>query len=73
MFVTVDKNKMSEKCQKSVGVTLEELAQIMKEVGCVDAMNLDGGSSSTMVISNEVVNCPSSGSEITVSNGIMVR
>jgi hypothetical protein len=32
------------------GATLEELAIIMKKLGCYDAMNLDGGGSSQMVI-----------------------
>lgn len=72
IFATVDKCKQSTTSNKSVGVTLEELAQIMKDLNCVDAMNLDGGSSSTMVLSSEVLNIPSSGSEIAVSNGILI-
>lgn len=32
----------------SAGVTLPELAQIMLDLGCVDAMNLDGGGSTQM-------------------------
>jgi len=55
-----------------VGATLEELAQIMKDLGCVDAMNMDGGSSSTMVISSEVMNAPSGGAEKPVSNAILI-
>src|SRR5690606_7918110 len=42
----------------SVGVTLEELAEIMFKVGCHDAVNLDGGGSSVMVAADEVVNVP---------------
>ena len=72
-FATVDKCQKGPDREKSVGVTLEELAQIMKELGCVDAMNLDGGSSSTMVLSSEVINSPSGGSEKAVSNGILIR
>lgn len=34
------------------GVTLEELAALMKQYGCVQAMNLDGGGSSSMVIAD---------------------
>ncbi len=34
----------------SEGVTMAELAEIMREYGCYDALNLDGGGSSTMVI-----------------------
>mgnify|MGYP002528189054 CR=1 FL=1 len=31
----------------SIGLTLNELAKLMKDLGCVNAMNLDGGGSST--------------------------
>ena len=43
----------------SRGVDLYKLAGLMKEFGCHEAMNLDGGGSSTMVIHNRVVNRPS--------------
>lgn len=42
----------------SVGVTLEELAEMMYDRGAQEALNLDGGGSSTMVAANEVVNVP---------------
>ena len=32
----------------SVGCTLEQLARLMREIGCYSALNLDGGGSSTM-------------------------
>jgi hypothetical protein len=44
--------------QSSAGVTIEELAQIMLEVGCYEALNLDGGGSSAMIAGDEVVNVP---------------
>ncbi len=34
----------------SSGVTLSQLADLMRQLGCVDAMNFDGGTSTTMVI-----------------------
>ena len=40
------------------GMTIPELAQKMRDFGCVDALNLDGGASSTMVVENVVVNNP---------------
>lgn len=43
----------------SLGMSLYELARFMKEQGCYEAMNLDGGGSSTMVIDGDVVNRPS--------------
>jgi hypothetical protein len=36
--------------ERSRGVTIEELAGIMKDLGCVKALNLDGGSSTTMYV-----------------------
>jgi len=79
VFATVDKclpagraDQQGASHDKSVGATLEELAQIMKDLGCVDAMNMDGGSSSTMVISSEVINSPSGGAEKPVSNAILI-
>ena len=56
----------------SVGMTLPELAQLMIELGAVDAMNLDGGGSTTMVIRDRVLNLPSDGVERPVSNGLLV-
>ena len=43
----------------SRGVDLIELAELMLSFECYDAVNMDGGGSSTMVINNEVVNQPS--------------
>lgn len=43
----------------SEGVGLPELAQIMIGLGCVEAMNLDGGGSTQMAIGNQYVNNPS--------------
>lgn len=43
----------------SLGMTLVELALEMRRLGAVEAMNLDGGGSSTMVVSGRVVNLPS--------------
>lgn len=43
----------------SVGMTLQELAEYLLNLGAVDAMNLDGGGSTTMVLDGKVVNKPS--------------
>jgi len=43
----------------SQGVGLPELAQIMINLGCVEAMNLDGGGSTQMAVGNQLVNVPS--------------
>jgi hypothetical protein len=82
LLVTVDgpvrnnnlKNKKKpEASQASIGVTLEELSKLMLSLGAVEAMNLDGGSSSTMVIENRVVNKPAGGYQRRVSNALVVR
>lgn len=38
------------------GPTLAELAQLLKQMGAVDALNLDGGSSTSMVVGGQLVN-----------------
>ena len=76
LLVTVDgipRRKSRKEGQVSIGMTLEELSELMLVLGARDAMNLDGGSSSTMVIDNRVVNMPIGGSERKVSNAIVVR
>ncbi|WP_316354110.1 phosphodiester glycosidase family protein [Candidatus Trichorickettsia mobilis] len=40
----------------AVGLTLPELAKLMIELGCIKALNLDGGGSSTMFLDGVVVN-----------------
>ena len=42
----------------SRGVSLEELAQILYNLGCVDALNLDGGGSSALVVNGNLLNKP---------------
>lgn len=45
---------------QSQGMNIEELSILMKALGCVEALNMDGGGSSTMWINNKgVVNHPS--------------
>jgi exopolysaccharide biosynthesis protein len=55
VLVTVDGRRPSE----SVGMSIPELTDLMLELGCRHAINLDGGGSTTMVVSGEVVNRPS--------------
>lgn len=66
ILVTVDGRK-----EKSSGVTLNELAKIMKDLGCYEAINLDGGSSTVMYVDGKVI----SGSNISsasISNALTV-
>jgi hypothetical protein len=43
----------------SAGLSILEAAQVMKALGAVSAMNLDGGGSTTMLLDGQVVNRPS--------------
>ena len=40
----------------TIGLTLKELATLMLELGCEKAVNLDGGSSSTLFIKGDIIN-----------------
>ena len=42
----------------SRGVDLQELAILMRDLGCVEAINLDGGGSSAMVVDCKLLNRP---------------
>jgi len=54
-LVTVD----GRQPDASAGMTLVELQRLAKRIGLTDALNLDGGGSTTMVIAGNVVNHPS--------------
>lgn len=57
----------------SIGMTLAELAALMQELGCTDALNLDGGGSTTAWVRGTVVNRPSDGRERLIANGVLLR
>jgi len=58
--------------QNSIGMTLLELALFMQEFGAVDAMNLDGGGSSEMVVKGKIMNKPSDGHERPVGDALII-
>ena len=73
VWMTVDgrQNDVSE------GVNGKNLGQLMLDAGCVAAINLDGGASSTMVVKLpedglKVRNVPSAGSLRKVANGLLL-
>ena len=67
IIVTVDGRE-----QASVGMTLGELARMMKSFGCINAMNLDGGGSSVMYVKGRVVNNPAQKGGIPISNALTI-
>ncbi len=54
IFVVAEQSALTA----SPGMTIPELANFMRELGCEYALNLDGGSSSTLYINNAVINHP---------------
>ncbi len=52
IFVVVDKTDVFD------GMTMYELSDLMVQLGCVHALNLDGGGSSTMVYEGAIKNSP---------------
>ncbi|HEX5322223.1 MAG TPA: phosphodiester glycosidase family protein, partial [Capsulimonadaceae bacterium] len=68
LLVTVDgRQKLSK------GVSLSQMAQIMKRLGAVNAINFDGGGSTTMAAAGMIVNSPSgSGVERPVADMLLV-
>jgi hypothetical protein len=69
LLVTVDGRQPGE----SIGMSLTMLADLLLEFGAVEAINLDGGGSTTMVIRNKLVNKPSDATgERPVSDAILL-
>ncbi|MFF5206559.1 phosphodiester glycosidase family protein [Streptosporangium sp. NPDC000396] len=56
----------------TVGASMVEAAQLMRWLGAKQAINLDGGGSTAMVIGDKVVNRPSDGIERTVGDGLFI-
>ena len=68
LLLTVD-----GRSENSGGMTLLELAAVMRELGAWQAMNFDGGGSTTMAIDGKVVNRPSDKEgEREVGNALLV-
>ena len=67
-LVTVDGRR-----QTDAGMSLVELAKVMMQLGAYDAMNFDGGGSTTMVIDGQIVNRPSDqAGERPIGSGLLI-
>ncbi|RCW43820.1 MULTISPECIES: phosphodiester glycosidase family protein [unclassified Halanaerobium] len=66
MLVTVD----GRQPDFSIGMTLEEMADLLKWLGAEDAVNLDGGGSARMVIRGFTMNNPNE--KRLISNGLLI-
>jgi exopolysaccharide biosynthesis protein len=67
LLIAVDGRK-----KDSIGMKLQELAEYLQRLGCMHAINLDGGGSTAMYLNGKIINRPSDGSERRISNGILV-
>jgi exopolysaccharide biosynthesis protein len=67
MLVTADGRSTS-----SLGLSLKEEADVAQSLGMVQAMNLDGGGSTTTVAQDAVVNTPSGTTQRPVGDAILV-
>lgn len=74
LLVTIDGRNNS-----SIGMSEQELAEFMRSIGCYQALNLDGGGSTTMGIKysgderTTVVNSPSDGKERPIVSGVGIK
>ncbi|WP_173915359.1 phosphodiester glycosidase family protein [Halobacillus sp. Marseille-Q1614] len=69
LLVTVD----GRNPEKSIGLSFYESAEVLRSLGAIEGMNLDGGGSTTMVADNQIVNLPSDpAGERPVSDGIFL-
>ncbi len=67
-FVVVD----GRRSDLSAGMTNAEMASLMRRLACTDAMNLDGGGSSTFWLGGRVMNVPSDGRERGIANSLIL-
>lgn len=65
MFMVTD-----GRTDESVGLSLFQLAEFMKEFGVMTAYNLDGGGSSTMYFNGEVINNPTTNGRSIVERSV---
>ncbi|MEA1878258.1 MAG: phosphodiester glycosidase family protein [Bacteroidota bacterium] len=74
LLITVDGRH-----EQAKGASLPELQNFLQSQKCINAMNLDGGGSTTLWMNNEVLNCPSDNKifdnkgERKVANIILIR
>jgi hypothetical protein len=67
-FVVVDGRQPAT----AVGMSHHELAGLMQRLGCTDALNLDGGGSSTLWYEGKVMNQPSDSAPRPVGNALVL-
>jgi exopolysaccharide biosynthesis protein len=56
----------------NVGLNCTEEAELMKLLGAWNAVNLDGGGSTEMIVGNKIMNKPSDGYERNIGSAILI-
>lgn len=69
LFVCEGRNQTAN----TPGFTLEETAKILKDLGCVEALNLDGGGSSCMLVNGKETIKPSDGAQRPVTSAVILK
>ena len=67
-FVCEGRNKTPN----TPGMTLKNVADILLELGCTEAINLDGGGSSCMLVNGQETIIPSDGKQRTITNMVAI-
>lgn len=57
---------------RSEGLTIEELKSLLKRLGLKNALNLDGGGSTTLYLKGKIYNTPSDGREREISYALLI-
>lgn len=55
------------------GMNMAMMANILKNLGCVDAMNLDGGGSTCMLVNGQPVIKPSAGAQRAITTAVALK
>ncbi|MCT4597447.1 MAG: phosphodiester glycosidase family protein [Vallitalea sp.] len=56
----------------SLGMTANQCAELMYELNCYNAVNLDGGGSSEMIVDGNIKNSPTDGRERAIGSAVLV-
>jgi hypothetical protein len=68
LFVVVD----GRQPKLSIGMTYPEMAALAQQYGCTDAVEMDGGGSSTLWAMGKILNSPSDGKPRAIANGLIL-
>jgi hypothetical protein len=70
ILLVIEKNTTSG----NVGASLVETAQLLKDMGCIEAINLDGGGSTCLLVNNGLVtNIPEGNTQRAVTSVVMIK